>query len=158
MLGLGVDALGAAGLGAEESVGALEDEVRAKVLGADFVVCREGFRSAALEDGTFVEQVCSVDDRECLTYVVVCNDDSDILVFELCDDLLDILDGDRVDTGERFIKEDELRVDCKRAGDLAAAALTTGELDTLALADLMEIELIKKVFQTLLPFLLCELL
>ena len=50
MLGLGVDALGAAGLGAEEGVGALEDEVRTKVLGADFVVCREGLRSAALED------------------------------------------------------------------------------------------------------------
>ena len=50
MFGLGVEALRAALFGTEEGGGALEDEVRAKVLGADFVVCREGLRSAALED------------------------------------------------------------------------------------------------------------
>ena len=47
---LGVDALWATGLGAEEGIGALECEVRAKVLGADFIISCEGFRSAALKD------------------------------------------------------------------------------------------------------------
>ena len=50
VFGLGVEALRAALFGTEEGSGALEDEVRAKVLGADFIVCREGLRSAALED------------------------------------------------------------------------------------------------------------
>ena len=50
VFGLGVEALRAAFFGTEEGSGALEDEVRAKVLGADFVVCREGLRSAALKD------------------------------------------------------------------------------------------------------------
>ena len=50
VFGLGVEALRTALFGTEEGSGALEDEVRAKVLGADFVVCREGLRSAALED------------------------------------------------------------------------------------------------------------
>ena len=50
VFGLGVEALRAALFGTEEGGGALEDEVRTKVLGADFVVCREGLRSAALKD------------------------------------------------------------------------------------------------------------
>ena len=89
---------------------------------------------------------------------MVGDDDPDILILQFRDDVLDILDGDRVDTGERLVKEDELRVDCECSGNLTTATLTTGELDTLALADLMEVELVKKVFQTLFPFLLSELL
>ena len=158
MLGLGVDALGAAGLGAEEGVGALEDEVRAKVLGADFVVCREGFRSAALEDGSFIEQVGTVDDGESLTHIVVGDDDSDILVFELCDDVLDVFNRNWIDTGKRLIKQDELRIDGQGAGNLAAAALTTGKLDSLALAHLVEVELVEQIFKSLLALLLGELL
>ena len=89
---------------------------------------------------------------------MVGDDDSDILVLEFGDDVLDILYSDRVDTCKRFIEKDELRVDGQGAGYFATAALTTGKLDTLALADLVEVELIKKVFQTLLPLLLSELL
>ena len=158
MLGLGVDALWAAGLGAEEGVGALEGEVRTKVLGADFIISCEGFRSAALEDGSLVEQIGAVNDGERLTHIVVGDDDTDILVFQFCDDVLDVLHGDRVDTGKRLIEKDELGVDGKCTCNLATAALTTGKLDALALAHLMEVELIEKVLQTLQSLFLCELL
>ena len=61
---------------------------------------------------------------------MVGDDDSDILVLKLCYDVLDILHSDRIDSGERLVKKNELRVDGKSPGDLATAALTSGKLDS----------------------------
>ena len=36
---------------------------------------------------------------------MVGDDDTDILIFELSDDILDVLDSNRVDSGKRFIKK-----------------------------------------------------
>ena len=143
MFGGGVDALGAAGFGTKESGGALQDEVRTKILGADFVVGGQFLRGSALENRTLVQKVRPVYDCEGLSHVVVCDDNSDILVFELGDDILDILDSNRVHTGKRLIEQDEFRVYGKCACNLATAALSSGKLDSLALADLMKIELVK---------------
>ena len=89
---------------------------------------------------------------------MVSDDDTDILVFQFCDDVLDVFHSDRVDTGERFIEKDELRVDGQCACNLAAATLTSGQLDALALAYFVEVELVEKVFQTLQSLFLGELL
>ena len=97
VLFLGVDSLRTSGLGTEEGVRALEGEVRSQILCTFLIVSCKLFRSTLLEDGSLIKKVCSVDDREGLAYVMVCDDDSDILVLELGDDVLDILDGDRVD-------------------------------------------------------------
>ena len=155
---LNVDPLRAAGFRTKEGRRSFEDEVRAKIFGADFVICCKGFRRAALEDRSLVEKVGAVDDGESLADVMVGDYDSDILVLEFRYDLLDVLHGNRVDSCERFVQKNEFRVDCQRTCDLAATTLTTGELDSLALADFMKIELIQKVFQTLQPLLLGELL
>ena len=80
---------------------------------------------------------------------MVSDNDTDILVFEFSDDILDILNGDRVDSSERLIKKDELRIDREGTRNLATTTLTSRKLDTLALADFMQIELIQKVFQAL---------
>ena len=53
------------------------------------------------------------------------DDHTDILVLEFRYDVLDILDSDRVDSGKRFVKKNELRVDGKRAGYLATATLSS---------------------------------
>ena len=49
-------------------------------------------------------------DTERLVDVVVGDEDADILVAKLSYDALNILHSDRVDTSERFVKHDELRV------------------------------------------------
>ena len=67
---------------------------------------------------------------------LVGNDDSDIAVLQLGYDILNILNCDRIDTRERLVKKNEFRIDGKRTGYLTSAALTAGQLDTLALADL----------------------
>ncbi len=85
---------------------------------------------------------------------MVGDDDSDIAIFQFGDNVLDVLDGDRVDSGEWLIEEDEFRVDGEGAGDFAAAALTSGKLDAEALADLVEVEFINQGLEALLPFFL----
>jgi hypothetical protein len=55
---------------------------------------------------------------------VVGDDDADVLVFQRRDDILDVFHGNRVNAGKGLIQQDELRVDRKGAGDLAATPLT----------------------------------
>ena len=89
--------------------------------------------------------------------VVVCDDDADILGLELGDDVLDVLDRYWVYTCERLVQEDELGVDGQGPCYLAAAALASGELDTVALAYLGETELIDQGLQAVASLLLGEL-
>ena len=139
------------GAGALDGLGALEDEAGTEVFRADVLVGGQFLRRALLEDHAFIQQIGPVGDGEGLTDVVVGDDDADIAVFQLRDDVLDVLHGDRVDPGEGFVQQDELRVHGEGAGDLAAAAFTAGELDTLALAHLGEVEFVDEPFQALLP-------
>ena len=83
---------------------------------------------------------------------MVGDDDSDVLVLQLGDDVLDVLHGDRIDSRERLVQEDELRVDREGAGYFAAAPFTSGELDSETLADLREVEFVYQVLKSLLPF------
>ena len=55
--------------------------------------------------------------------------------------MLNVLYGDRVDAGEGLIEHHKLRVDGQTAGNLAAAALTTGQTVALVLAHLRQSEL-----------------
>ena len=103
----------------------LQDETGAEVLCAHILVSSKGFRCALLEDSAFIEQVGTVGDRKGLANIVVSDDDTDILVFEFGDDELNVLHSNRVYSGERFVKQDELRVNGKGTGNLAAASLTS---------------------------------
>ena len=81
---------------------------------------------------------------------MVRNDNADVAVFQFGDDVLDILHGNRVHPGERFVQENEFRVHGQRAGNLTAPAFTAGELDAEGFTDLGEIELRNQAFQPLL--------
>ena len=58
---------------------------------------------------------------------MVSDEDADILVAKLSYDALNILHSDRVNTSERLVKHDELRVNGQTASDLSTTALTTRE-------------------------------
>ena len=75
---------------------------------------------------------------------MVRDDDADVAVFELGDNVLDVFHGDGVNAGEGFVKKDELGIHGKGAGNLAAAALTAGELDAKGFAHLGEVELVNE--------------
>ena len=70
--------------------------------------------------------------------------------------MLDILYGNRVNTGERLVEHYELRVYGQATRNLCTAALATRELVTLVLADLVQTELGKQALKPLLALLLVE--
>ncbi len=57
---------------------------------------------------------------------MVGNKNTDIFVFQLPDNLLDILHRNRVYTGKRFIQHDKFRIDSQTTGNLRTATFTTG--------------------------------
>ena len=114
--------------------GALQYEVGPKIFRADILVRSQCCRSPFLKDGTFVQEICPVSDGERLTHIVVGDDHADVLVLELGDDELYVFHCDRVNSGERLVQKDELRIYGQGAGYLAAAPFTTGKLDAEALA------------------------
>jgi len=59
---------------------------------------------------------------------VVGDQDPDAHVAKLADDRLDVQNGDRIDSGERLVQQDETGSDRQRAGDLQATPLAAGEL------------------------------
>ena len=61
---------------------------------------------------------------------MVGDEDADIFVAKLSYDALDILHCNRVDTSERLVKHNELRVNSQTASDLSTTALTTREAIT----------------------------
>ena len=136
--------------------GLAELEVLAEVFLADFRVVGQLLGRTTLEDGTLVEQVGPVGNGQGLVDVVVGDDHADVHRLELGDDVLDVFHGDRVDAGEGFIEQDKLRVDGQRPGNFAAAAFATRELDTLALADFLEAELVDQRLEPLQPVFFVE--
>ena len=63
--------------------------------------------------------------------------------------MLYLLNGDRVDAGERLVEHDELRVDGEAASDLGASALAAGELVAHVLAHFSEVEVGNERFELL---------
>src|SRR5690606_38873742 len=91
-------------------------------------------------------------DVECLLDVVVGDDDADAAVPETGDDLLDVVDGDRVDAGERLVQEHELGLAHQRARDLEPAPLAARERVRLGAAQVLEPELVEQALQARLAF------
>ena len=67
-------------------------------------------------------------DLQGVAHVVVGDQDADPGVGQALDDALDLVDGDRVDAGERFVQEQELGLRGQGAGDLGTAPLAAGEV------------------------------
>ena len=128
----------------ESAAPLFEDEVAAEVFFAYVGVVGEVLGCAFLEDGAFVEEVGAVGDMECFADVVVGDEDADVAFLEFEDDVLDVLHGDGVDTGEGLVEEEEHGVVGEGACYLGATAFATGELYAFALADVLEVEFVEE--------------
>ncbi len=112
----------------------LQYESASQILGPHFVIGRQRLWSPLLENRSFIKEVGPVGDSQSLSDIMVGDDHADVLVFEFGDDVLDIFNSDGVDTGERLVKENEFRVNCESASDFTTSSLSSGELDSEALA------------------------
>lgn len=127
-------------------VALLELEMLAEVDLANHRVGGQLLGRTRLEDLALVEQVGAVGDGQCLVDVVVGDDDADILVLQRSDDALDVFDSDRIDACERFVEQDEGRVDRYGTGDFGASPLAARQLDAEALAYFLKAELFDQRF------------
>uniref|UniRef100_A0A1I7Y9Y7 RNA polymerase beta subunit n=1 Tax=Steinernema glaseri TaxID=37863 RepID=A0A1I7Y9Y7_9BILA len=83
------------------------------------------------------------------TDVVVGDQHADALGLEVVDDLLDVAHGDRVDTGERFVEQDELGRGGQCPGNLHPAPLTTGQAHAQVVADVADVKFLQQAFKLL---------
>ena len=97
----------------------------------------------------FVEEVGAVGDGKGLAHIMVGDKDAYVAFLEVRHNILYVLHGDGVDTGERFVEQQEHGVVGKGTRYLCAASLTTAELYTFALADMLQPELIEQRLQLL---------
>ena len=93
------------------------------------------------------EQIGAIGDAERLFHVVVGDEHADVLLLELPHDILDVLHGDGVHTGERLVEHDEEGIDGQTAGYLRATAFAAGELVTQILTHLLQTEFVNEALQ-----------
>ena len=91
------------------------------------------------------DDIAAIGDGERLALAMVGNEDRDPVVTELDDDLLDRVDGDRIDAGERLVEKDDPRVGDEAAGDLEPPLLAAGERPGPRLADVLDRELFEEL-------------
>src|SRR5262249_16275906 len=80
---------------------------------------------ASAEDPAFIDDVGTIGDRERFPHIVVGNQDADATAFQIEDYLLQIENGNRVDTRKWFLDQHDLWCNAERACDLTSASLTT---------------------------------
>ena len=117
--------------GAAEGVSAVEDgggvEAFAEVAGDCLGVTEDFFGAAGNEDLSVADDVGTVGDGECFAFAVIGKEDRDAAIAKSADDVLDTVNGDGVDAGEGFVKQDDFRVAGESAGNFKAATFTAGE-------------------------------
>src|SRR4051812_20413061 len=83
---------------------------------------------------------------------MVRDQNADAAGLQIEDDLLQIEHRDGIDAAERFIEQNEIRLDAKAAGDLHAAALTAGNRVSAILANVVQPKLVNQSLQALAAF------
>ena len=97
------------------------------------------------------DHVAAVGDLQRLADLVVGDQDGDAVLPQFADDLLDAVDGDRVDAGERLVQQDDLGIGDQAAGDLQPPALAAGERDGARLAEPVDVELLEQLVAAPVP-------
>ena len=80
---------------------------------------------------------------------MVSDQHADAACLEESDDALDLDHGDRIDTGEGLIQQDETRLGGQRTGDFDPAALTTGQCQRWRVTQLLHPQVLQQGHQPL---------
>ena len=81
--------------------------------------------------------------------VMVGNQHAEAAVAQVFNNTFDVDNGNGVNAGEGFIKQDEFRISGQRAGDFNAAAFTTGERLTETVAQVLNVKLFHELFRAI---------
>src|SRR5690606_35144209 len=131
----------------------LQAEISTQIDVTHLLVGENGVGVALGNDVAGADDVGGVADVQRLAYVVVGDQHADAALLEVADDVLDVVDGNRVDPCERFIKQDKGRVGGQSAGNFRAPALAAGQRHAETVADVGDVEFLQQLLQALLTFL-----
>ena len=88
----------------------VQPELLPQINPTDVFVGRQARGRAALENDPAVHDVRAIRDAQRLPHIMIGDEHPDPSVAKMENDLLDIGDRNRIDSGERLVKEDELRL------------------------------------------------
>ena len=88
--------------------------------------------------------------------VVIGDEYADSALRKVTDLVLDVGDGNRIDSGKGLVEQHERGLDCERPGDLDAATLSTRQLFAGGGLDVLQAKLIQKSVDELAPRLLAQ--
>src|SRR6267154_2015524 len=81
------------------------------------------------------EDICTIGYAECFPHVMVGNQHTDSRAAQVADNFLQILHGQRIDSGEWLVEQNKRGLQGQRARDFEAPAFTAGKRVSLVLTN-----------------------
>lgn len=126
---------------------AAEFEVASQILFPHDFVRSQLFGRALIQHFALEKEVGAIRDAERFVDVVVGDEDADVFVLEFGHNGLNVLYGDRIDTGKGFVQHDEARRYSQAAGYLGTATLAAGEAVAKVFAYFLKVKFGYQAFQ-----------
>ena len=104
------------------------------------------------------DDVGSVADIQGFAHVVVGNQYADAPFFQMADNALDVIHGNRIHPGKGLIQQNEIRVGGQAAGDFRPAPFAAGQAHSQGIANVSDMEFLEQAFHALVTFRLAQFL
>lgn len=104
-------------------------------------------------DASLEDEVGAVHDVERFANIVIRDENRQALGAEILNNLLNIVNGDRIHAAKRLIKHEKRGIRDQRAGDGETALLSTGKCESLIFGDMVDAKSCEKLFAAILTFL-----
>ena len=108
------------------------------------------------DDAAFVDEVGAIDDRKRFAHVVIGDQNGEAGFAQVDDDLLDVVDRDRIDAAERLVEHEQLRLGNERTRNRQAPLLAAAQGERGVFRDPFDPELMEQLVATLAPFLFAQ--
>src|SRR3984885_11412761 len=119
----------------------LQFEVLAQVHLTNLWVGKNLIRRSGGEHSALAHDISARADTQSLPDIMIGNEHADALVGQVLDYSLDIGDGQGIDTGKRFVQQDESGICGQGAGDFHPAALAAGQAHPETVAHMAYVQL-----------------
>src|SRR6516164_8300860 len=92
----------------------------------NLTVAPEFFRSTGPKNRSVIDDISAVSDLQGFSHIVVCDQHTDLLGFQVVNDFLNLEHGYRIDSGKRLVQQNEFGRYHQRSRDFHAASFPTG--------------------------------
>ncbi|GBD37531.1 hypothetical protein HRbin36_02666 [bacterium HR36] len=127
-----------------------------EILGDDGGMADDLLRGAVGLDDPIRYDITAIRDFQGLADVVIREQNADSLVAKFANDLLNVSDGDGIDAGERFVKQDEERLSNQAAGHFQTTFFPSRERPGASLSHPQQVKLFQHAERDLPAFLAGE--